>query len=225
MSVFAIGDLHLSLGVQKPMDVFSGWDGYVERLENNWKALVKDGDTVVIDGDISWGMNFEQCCEDFAFLEALSGKKVLVKGNHDYWWNTVSKMMRWFDEKGFKTFEILHNNCIFAEGKALCGTRGWFYDIGQPADEKVMNREAQRLKTSLEMAKDAEKIVFLHYPPIYSAAKADNLVSVLHEFDVKRCYYGHLHGASIQNAVQGSVDGIEYRLISADALQFCPIKI
>lgn len=225
MPVFAIGDLHLSLGVKKPMDVFSGWSDYVPRLEKAWKSLITSDDTVVIDGDISWGMSFEQSLADFAFLEALPGKKVLVKGNHDYWWNTSAKMKRWFAENKFESFEILHNNCVFVDDIALCGTRGWLYDIGQPHDEKVMNREVLRLKASLNTAGDAEKVAFLHYPPIYPNASAEDIVAVMHEYGVKRCFYGHLHGASIQYAVQGNVDGIEYKLISADALQFCPIKI
>ncbi len=225
MAIFAIGDLHLSLGTTKPMDIFRGWENYVERLRENWLAAVSPQDTVVLAGDTSWAMKLEDCAADFAFLHSLPGKKLLLKGNHDYWWTTMARMNAYLSECGFTDLSFLHNNCVFAQGVALCGTRGWLFDAGEAHDEKVMLRECGRLRASLCAAKDAEKIVFLHYPPVSTQANAAEIIAILHEFGVKRCFYGHLHGASIPRAVQGTADGVEYRLISADALRFFPYKI
>lgn len=225
MAIFAIGDVHLSLGASKPMDVFPGWEHYVERLSAHWRRVVGDGDLVVLAGDISWGMTLEQAREDFAFLEALPGRKLLVKGNHDYWWTTAKKMTAFFKANGFGSLSLLHNNCCVEDGVALCGTRSWLFDAGEAHDEKIMNREKGRLIASLEAAQEREKIVFLHYPPLCVGARADEILEILRRYGVRRCYYGHLHGASVRRAVQGCVDGVEYRLISADALDFCPVKI
>lgn len=225
MAVFTIGDTHLSLGAAKPMDIFPGWDNYTERLRENWLRLVSEGDTVVLAGDISWGMSLEQSRADFAWLEALPGRKLLMKGNHDYWWTTVTKMKTFFDACGFHSFDFLHNNCHIVDGVALCGTRSWLFDAGEEHDEKVMNREKGRLIASLEAAGDAPKIAFLHYPPLCAGARAEDIIDILHRYDVKRCCYGHLHGAAIRRAVQGVVDGIDYRLVSADGAGFCPVKI
>lgn len=225
MAIFTIGDLHLSLGAAKPMDIFRGWENYVERLRENWLSAVAPEDTVVLAGDTSWAMKLEDCAADFAFLQALPGRKLLLKGNHDYWWTTMAKMNAYLSACGFTSLSFLHNSCAFVGGAALCGTRGWLFDAGEEHDEKVMRRECGRLRASLLAAGDAEKIAFLHYPPVYPQGGADEIVSILHEFGVKRCFYGHLHGASIPRAVQGTVDGIHYRLISADALRFFPYKI
>lgn len=226
MAIYTIGDLHLSLGCEKPMDIFPGWQGYMEKLEHHWNTLVRSEDTVVLAGDTSWAMKLEDTAEDFSFLQRLPGQKLLLKGNHDYWWTTVKKMERFLQEKGFDRLHILHNNSILAEGLAVCGTRSWMFDVGEPHDEKVMNRELGRLRTSLEAAPEgAERVAFLHYPPVYPNANAQQVIDLLKEYNVKRCFYGHLHGNAIRFAVQGMVDGIEYRLISADALAFCPYKI
>lgn len=225
MAIFAIGDLHLSLAAKKPMDIFRGWQDYVQRLETNWRRVVQPEDTVVLVGDTSWAMKLEDCEADFAFLQALPGKKLLLKGNHDYWWTTMAKMNTYLQNSGFTSLSFLHNSCVMAEGVALCGTRGWLYDIGEPHDEKVMLREAGRLEASLKAAGDTEKIAFVHYPPVYATATADNIVQVLHKYKVKQCFYGHLHGASIPYAKQGNLEGVDYKLISADALEFCPYKV
>lgn len=225
MAIFVIGDLHLSLGGEKPMDVFPGWQGYVQRLEENWRRLVGPGDTVVAAGDISWAMKLEDAAADFAFLESLPGQKLLLKGNHDYWWTTARKMETWFAGQGFSSLKLLHNNSYTVEGKALCGTRSWMFEPGEPHDDKVMARELGRLRMSLDAAQQGEKVVFLHYPPVYPGASAPQVTALLQEYGVKRCFYGHLHGAAIRHAVQGVVDGVEYRLISADSLGFCPYKL
>ena len=226
MALFVLGDTHLSLGGAKPMDVFPGWNGYVEKLEANWRKLVKPEDTVVLAGDISWSMRLADTRKDFAFLNGLPGRKLIMKGNHDYWWSTANKMNEFFRAEGFDTLRLLHNNSYTVEGYALCGTRGWLFDADEPHDEKVMNREIGRLRLSLDAAEPGrEKLVFLHYPPVYTGADAPEIVAVLKEYGVRRCFYAHLHGKAIRFAVQGEVDGIRYKLVSADGLHFCPYKI
>ena len=225
MALYAIGDLHLSLTADKPMEVFGpAWENYTERNGDALSRLTA-GDVLVLAGDTSWAMKLEDCSADFAFLQNLPGRKLLLKGNHDYWWTTMAKMNAYLAANGFGSLSFLHNNCVFAEGLALCGTRSWLFDAGQPHDEKVMSRECGRLRASLEAAGDTEKAVFLHYPPVYPQADAGEVVALLREYGVKRCFYGHLHGPSIPRAVQGELDGIEYKLISADALRFFPYKI
>ena len=226
MALFVLGDTHLSLGGAKPMDVFPGWNGYVEKLEANWRKLVKPEDTVVLAGDISWSMRLADTRKDFAFLNGLPGRKLIMRGNHDYWWSTANKMNEFFRAEGFDTLCLLHNNSYTVEGYALCGTRVCFFDADEPHDEKVMNREIGRLRLSLQAAEPGkEKLVFLHYPPVYTGADAPEIVAVLKEYGIRRCFYAHLHGKAIRFAVQGEVDGIRYKLVSADGLQFCPYKI
>lgn len=226
MAIFVLGDTHLSLGASKPMDIFPGWDGYLERLEANWRKTVAPEDTVVINGDVSWAMKLEDCRKDFAFLHSLPGQKLLMKGNHDYWWTTMKKMNAFLEKENLDSLAFLFNNSYTVEGVQLCGTRGWLFDVGEEHDQLVMNREIGRLKLSLEAAKeDLEKVVFLHYPPLYGLASTPELIGLMQAHGVKRCYYGHLHGKSIQYAVQGEVDGIQYRLASADGLNFSPLKI
>ena len=226
MALYVIGDTHLSLGSSKPMDVFGGaWEGYMEKLTQGLSVLAPD-DTLVIAGDVSWGMSLEESEQDFAWLHALPGKKIILKGNHDYWWNTAAKMNRFFQEKGFDSLHILHNNCHYYGDVALCGTRGWFYEEekeGQSA--KVFNRELQRLETSLKAAGEAEKLCFLHYPPFYTGYRCEPILELLEKYQVKACYYGHLHGGSHRLAIQGVSGTVDYRLISADFLKFRPEKI
>ncbi|MEG1993906.1 MAG: metallophosphoesterase, partial [Oscillospiraceae bacterium] len=171
MALYAIGDTHLSLSCDKPMDIFGGWDGYVEKLKENWQNVVKQEDTVVIPGDISWGMSLNDSLKDFEFIHKLNGKKLILKGNHDYWWSTKNKMDKFLLENGLTSIKIIHNNSEFAEGVNICGTRGWIFEKGEAFDQKILAREAGRLEASI---KDAQKshpeapiIVFLHYPPIY----------------------------------------------------------
>ncbi len=227
MSLFAIADLHLSLGTDKPMDDFPGWSGYVERLEQNWRAIVRPTDTVVIAGDVSWGMTLDEARADFAFLQALPGKKLLLKGNHDYWWTTRRKMDAFFVENGFDTLRIVHNDAAAVDGAAVCGTRGWFYDAERDEDRKVLQREIGRLRASVEAGRKTglEPIVFLHYPPVYAGTVCAEMMEVLHALHIRRCYYGHIHGPGIRRAVQGEYDGIRLRLISGDSLSFTPLLV
>ena len=169
-----MGDTHLSLGSNKPMDIFGGaWDGFMEKLTQGLSVLQPE-DTLLIAGDVSWGMSLEESEADFAYLNAFPGTKILMKGNHDYWWNTAAKMERFFEEKGFTTLRILHNNCLWYADTALCGTRGWFYEEEKPGQsQKVFNRELMRLETSLKAAGEAEKLCFLHYPPFYTGYRCE----------------------------------------------------
>ena len=183
MALYAMGDLHLSLNSDKSMDVFGdGWHDYVNRIRAGFAPL-NDDDVTVLCGDLSWGMSLEESLEDFRFINALPGKKILLKGNHDYWWNTAAKMKRFFAENGLDTFEILHNNCLFYHDMALCGTRGWFYELDNQGshNEKVLLREIGRLETSLKEAGDRDKLCFLHYPPIYQGYECPEILHLLKE--------------------------------------------
>ena len=223
MALYAIGDTHLSLGSSKPMDVFGGgWEGYVDKLREGF-AHVKPEDTVVLCGDLSWGMSLEEARADFAFLNALPGRKLLLKGNHDYWWTTANKMNAFFQANGFDTLNILHNNCYFYGDLALCGTRGWFFEENAaPQSAKVFNREVMRLEASLKAAGEREKLCFLHYPPLYQGYSCPEIVALLERYQVRACYYGHLHGGSHRLAMEGTFGTVSYHLVAADYLRFLP---
>lgn len=224
MSIFAIGDTHLSFGTNKPMDIFKGWNDYVSRLEENWKAIIKEEDTVVIPGDTSWAMSLDDALFDFDFLDRLPGKKILIKGNHDYWWSTKTKMENFFDDKGFSSLKILHNNAYLVGDFSICGTRGWFFDDETPQSSKLVLREAGRLRESIKkgLALGGEPIVFLHYPPINDSQCCEEIYSVLVDYNIKRCYYGHIHGENASKYAKFLKDGISFSLISSDYLKFCP---
>ncbi len=226
MALYAIGDVHLSFDKPKSMDIFTGWEDYVRRLETNWRRLITPADTVVIPGDVSWGMSLEQAAADFAFLDGLPGQKLLLKGNHDYWWTTRRKMDTFLEEQGFSTLRIVHNDAVPVEDTyAVCGSRGWFFDAEEDADHKVLLREAGRLRTSIQAAKKTglTPVVFLHYPPVYADQRCPEILAVLQEEGIGHCFYGHVHSAGIRLAVQGEQEGIRFTLVSADALKFCPL--
>ncbi len=230
MSLFAIGDLHLSFGVpDKTMNIFHGWDNYQELIEQNWLKKIKTDDTVVLVGDISWGMSLQQAHSDFDFINKLPGKKIIIKGNHDYWWTTKKKMDNFFEGEGFTTLNILHNNHFrYDEKYAICGTRGWVNMPGEKQDEKVLSREVQRLETSIKSAfeESLEPIVFMHYPPIFATNFNYDILEVLYRYKVKTCCYGHIHGRSSHKlCVQGIYDDIDFHLISGDYIQFSPKMI
>ncbi len=227
MSVYAIGDTHLSFSTDKPMDIFKGWDDYAQRLENNWQRLVANNDTVIINGDISWAMGLEQAEKDLEFLNNLNGTKIISKGNHDYWWNTITKMENFCKEKGFDSIKFLHNNAYKIGEIAIAGTRGWFFDAESENADKVMARECARLSRSIEEAQKlgGEVVVFLHYPPVSVSKVCEPIMNVLKEYKIERCYYGHLHGGAINGAINNVFDGIKFQLVSADYLGFCPLFI
>ena len=229
MSLFILGDPHLSEGVSKPMDVFGGvWENYTSKLIENWKNIVSEDDTVVLAGDISWGMNLKEALPDFKLLDSLPGRKLLLKGNHDYWWETVSKMKRFFQENEICSIDFIYNNSFTVDGISICGTRGWTVETENTTenDKKIIKREAGRLERSLSSApKDTEKVAVLHYPPIFEDYKAVEILDVLQKYDVKRCYYGHLHAFSVKKAKKGEFFGIKFYLVSADSIDFLPINI
>lgn len=227
MSLFAIADTHLSLSDNKPMDIFGGWQDYVKRLESNWRKLVTDDDTVVIAGDISWAMSIEGAKEDFRFLNSLPGQKLIFKGNHDYWWCTMKKMEEFLKANNFDTIRILHNSAVRIGDFSVCGSRGWFFDAESDPDNKIILREAGRVRRSIESAKalGGEPIVFLHYPPLNSSMVCSEIFSVLKDEGIMRCYYGHLHGPALKGAFTGKKEGINFNLISGDYLGFCPLLV
>ena len=228
MSLFAIADLHLSLGSDKPMDIFHGWDNYLDRLTENWNKLVTDKDTVVVAGDISWAMKLNECKEDFEYINSLPGNKIFLKGNHDYWWDTFSKINRYLIENDFDKIKIIFNNSYITEDYVICGTRGWSLESETDEDIRILNRECGRLKLSLESAKASgkEPVVFLHYPPIYGNNICSDIIEILKEYKVKKCYYGHIHGTKmIKGAFNGEYEGIKFKLISCDAVSFTPVLV
>ena len=227
MALYAIGDLHLSLGKDKPMDVFGDkWKNHAKKIKDGFSAL-GDEDVCVICGDLSWGMGMEETREDFLFINALPGRKIILKGNHDYWWSTAAKAKRFFAENGIDTIEILYNNCFDYGEYAICGTRGWFYEEekGGDHDKKIMRREIMRLEASLKAAGEKPKLVFLHYPPVYLKYSCPEILALLKEYQVRLCCYGHIHGKGCAAAFNGWRDGTEFKLVSADFVNFTPVKL
>ena len=227
MSLFAIGDLHLSLDGSKSMDVFGGrWTDYQQKIERGFSLLTEE-DVCVLCGDLVWGMTMEAAREDFLFISRLPGKKIILKGNHDYWWSTAAKAYRFFEENGMENMQILNNNCYEYREYAICGTRGWFFEEerGDEHDRKIMLREVGRLEASLKAAGERKKLVFLHYPPIYQGYECPEILSLLEQYQVERCYYGHIHGKGHSAAFQGERNGTVFRMVSADYLDFYPLKV
>lgn len=229
MSLYVIGDLHLCFSApDKTMSIFAGWEDYQEKIEQNWLDTVKQDDTVVLAGDISWGMSLQQAAPDFKFINELPGQKIILKGNHDYWWMTMKKMENFFTVQGFDTIRILHNNHYAYENYGICGTRGWVNMPGEVQDEKVLRREVQRLEASIKSSLSAglEPMVFMHYPPIFASNFNYDILEVLYRYNIKDCYYGHIHGSSAHKlCVTNIYDDINFHLISGDYLQFMPEKV
>ena len=233
MALYVIADLHLSHSANKPMDVFGPcWEGHTEKILNNWQSAVTPEDTVVIPGDLSWGMDFGNTAEDLRFVHGLNGKKIIGKGNHDYWWQTMRKLKAFTAENGLDTVEFLHNNAFFDQGFVICGTRGWTISEKLSADdEKILLREAGRLKLSLEEGKrlaeehpGAEIIVFMHYPPAYGDTVCEHFSALFDEYGVRRCFYGHLHGAK-EKSLAARAGNARLYCVSADMIRFKPMRI
>lgn len=227
MALYAIGDLHLCLGAQKPMDIFGGaWVGYMDKLKQGFSS-VKEEDTTILLGDLSWALGLQEAEKDFAWINQIPGRKIILKGNHDYWWSTAAKFYKFCDENGFSDQFILNNNHYEYGDWAICGTRGWFFEEerSNQRDEKVFKRELIRLEASLRSAGDKNKMVFLHYPPRYKGYECGEILDLLKQYGVRRCFYGHLHGASHGLALEGQWDGVEYKLVSADRLGFNPFLV
>ena len=224
MALYAIGDLHLCLGAEKPMDIFGGaWIGYMDKLKEGM-SVIRPEDTTILLGDLSWALSLEDSKADFAWIHEIPGRKIILKGNHDYWWSTASKFYKFCEENGFSDMLILNNNHYEYDGYAICGTRGWFFEEERSGehDEKVFKRELLRLEASLKAARELPKIAFLHYPPRYKGYECQEILDILQRYDVRRCFYGHLHGASHGLAQEGVWDGIEFKLVAAGKLNFKP---
>ena len=238
MSLFVIADLHLSSDGSKSMEVFGPrWTDYMNKLRKNWTAVVTPEDTVIVPGDISWGLKLEDAIDDLKFLDSLPGKKLIGKGNHDFWWSTAAKMKAMMEEQGIQTIQMLYNNAYKCEDCIVCGTRGWFVEenqqhtVGNTDYNRIVNREVIRLRLSLDAAVrlQAENqtnpiIVFLHFPPVWNGFVCREIVDVLHEYGIKDCYFGHIHGAYHMPRTT-TFEGIDFVLTAADALQFSPMPI
>ena len=227
MALYAIGDLHLCLGAPKPMDVFGGnWTGYMEKLKEGM-SVITDADTTVLLGDLSWALSLEESAADFAWINEIPGKKIILKGNHDYWWSTAAKFNKFCEANGFDNMFLLNNNCFEYEDWAICGTRGWFFEEERSGahDEKVFRRELCRLEASLKAAGEKRKAVFLHYPPRYKGYECKEILELLEKYEVRLCFYGHLHGGSHKLAMEGLWDSVEFRLVASDYLNFKPYKV
>lgn len=227
MALYAISDLHLAFNVDKPMDIFGErWLNHDEKIKNNWINKVSEDDTVLIAGDISWSIKSDDTKVDLDWIDSLTGKKIISKGNHDYWWGSISKLNAMYENTKF-----LQNNFYVYEDYAICGTRGWVLpgsDKFGTKDEKIYARELIRLRLSLEVAKKAgytKIIVMIHYPPIGEELLQTDFTKIFKEYSVEKVVYGHLHGPSNVKAVEGFIDGVEYIMTSCDFINFNPIRI
>ena len=235
MSIWTIADLHLSFCVDKPMNIFGeNWDNYEEKIKQDWINKVKEEDTVVLGGEFSWGNYLEETIADFKFINDLPGTKILLKGNHDYWWQTIKSMDKFLKENSFENICFLHNNSYFVDNKIIVGTRGWNFDFNDSDFERIYERESIRLELSIKdgiqkYGEDKEIICFLHYPPITKNMIENGIKSkyleLLNKYSISRLYYGHLHGASLKEAVEGNIDGVELKLVSSDYLKFELLKV
>lgn len=227
MALYAIGDLHLCLGAPKPMDIFGGnWVGYMDKLQKGI-SVIKPEDTTVLLGDLSWSLDLNNASADFDWINQIPGRKIILKGNHDYWWSTASKFYTFCQANHFSDMWILNNNHYVYDDFAICGTRGWFFEEERSGehDEKIFKRELMRLEASLASAGSLRKIAFLHYPPLYKGYACEEIINILTKYNVQRCFYGHLHGHSHHLALEGLWNGIDYRLVAADKLNFVPYRV
>ncbi|MEI6132029.1 MAG: metallophosphoesterase [Bacillota bacterium] len=235
MSIYAISDLHLAFGVEKPMDVFGPrWHRYMERIEENWRAIIKTNDTVLIPGDVSWAMNLKEFSKDILFIESLPGKKIITRGNHDYWWESSSKLKKFAAEQQLDSTIFLYNNAFKVEDRIVCGTRGWrspSEDGFTSEDQKIHLRELIRFELSLSEARklkadsESQIIALLHYPPLDALGKDHGYFDLMQKFGVSTCLYGHMHGENCSRAFEGELDDMELKLVSADHLEFKPFLI
>lgn len=229
MSIFAISDLHLSFNTNKPMNIF-GWVDYEEKIRKNWQEKVKEDDVVLLLGDFSWEMNLENTYKDFEFINSLPGRKLLLKGNHDYWWNTLSKMRIYLTDNKFYNIDFIYNNSYEDNNKIIAGTRGWTISENQVEDEKIRKREALRLELSIkngieQFGDNKEIIVCMHYPPLNKLNRSTEFTQILEKYNVKKCIYGHLHGKAQEEMLVGHINNVEYIMASCDYTGFDVIKI
>jgi len=230
MAIYTISDLHLSLGIDKPMDIFGEiWEKHEEKIKENWIKKVKEEDLVLLPGDFSWAMYLEDAKKDFEYLNKLPGTKLLLKGNHDYWWGTLVKMKEFLKENKIENIDFIQNNSYLWEDKIIAGTRGWSEQ--EENAEKIIRRENLRLELSLQdgvtkYGKDREIIVCMHYPPFNGYEKAElDFIKTMKKYNVKTCIYGHIHGEAGKDAIQGNIEGINFIMASSDQTNFDLIKI
>ncbi len=230
MAIYTISDLHLSLGMDKPMNIFGdNWENHDQKIKANWNKKVKQNDLVLLPGDFSWAMYIEDAKKDFEYLNELPGTKLLLKGNHDYWWESLTKMRKFLEENNFKNIDFIYNNSYIWEDKIIVGTRGWSEQ--EENAEKIIRRENLRLELSIEdgvqkFGKDKEIIVCMHYPPFNKYEKLElNFIKTMKQYNVKTCIYGHIHGEATKEAKQGKIDGIQFIMASSDYTNFDLIKI
>ena len=234
MAIYAMSDLHLSLSIKnKPMDIYGDlWTNYMDKIKENWNKTVSPNDVVIVGGDISWAMYLNECYDDFNFINNLNGKKIISKGNHDYWWESVTKLNKYITENEFDTMTFLNNSSYMYNGVAICATRGWpdkSYGNFNAENEKIYNRELNRLELSLKSCinNNPEKIIaVLHYPPITKEHTVNqDYMDILNRYNVDVCLYGHLHSNALRYAFEGKADNIYFKLTSADFLEFTPFKV
>ncbi len=234
MAIYVMGDLHLSFSADKPMDVFGfNWENHAEKIRDDWLQKVKTEDTVILPGDFSWATYLEDTYEDFKYLNSLPGKKIMAKGNHDYWWTTLTQMRKYLKENNFENIDFLFNNSYLIEDKVIVGTRGWINTWKADDNYKILKRENDRLKLSIKdgiskYGTEKEMIAFIHYPPFYkedSVPEEIDFIKTLKDYGIKRCYYAHLHGESHKEAIEGVIDEIEFKLVSSDYLEFKLLEI
>lgn len=233
MSIYVIGDLHLSFSINKPMDIFgNNWENHTEKIKLNWLQKVKEEDTVILPGDFSWATYLEDTYEDFKFLNSLPGKKIMSKGNHDYWWSTLTSMKKFLKENEFENIEFLYNNSHLVENKIIVGTRGWMNSWKSQENYKILKRENERLILSIEdglekYGNNKEIIAFIHYPPFYKEMVPEEIdfIKTLNKYNIRKCYYAHLHSDSHKEAIEGIINEIEFKLVSSDYLKFDLLKI
>lgn len=230
MAIYTISDLHLSLGMDKPMDIFGdNWENHEKKIRSNWIKKVKENDLVLLPGDFSWATYIEDAKKDFEYLNQLPGKKLLLKGNHDYWWGSLTKMRKFLEENNFKNIDFIYNNSYLWENKIIVGTRGWSEQEESP--EKIIRRENIRLQISLQdgitkYGEDKEIIVCMHYPPFTKYEEETlSFVKTMKKYNVKTCIYGHIHGEAGKDAIQGEINGIRYIMASSDQINFDLIKL
>lgn len=239
MSIYTIGDLHLSFHENKPMGIFGeNWNNHEKKIKNNWIKTVKENDLVVLPGDFSWSTYLKDTYEDFKFLDSLPGKKILLKGNHDYWWTTVTSMKNFLKENNLGSIDFVYNSAYEFENLIIAGTRGWS-KLEECDNQKLIGRETARLELSIRQAlklnensnniENKEIVVFMHYPPITKENifnnETNDFIQIMEKYNIKRCYYAHLHGLAINDAVEGRYLGINFKLVSADGLDFKLLKV
>lgn len=229
MSIYAIADLHLAFGINKPMDIFGkNWEGHVEKIRLDWKEKVKPDDIVLLPGDFSWAMYLENTYLDFEYLNQLPGKKILLKGNHDYWWTTLTSMRKYLKENKFNNIDFLYNNSYEYGDYIICGTRGWS-NLENAENKKMLKREKNRLILSLQDGikrfGDKKIIVCMHYPPFNELQEEYNFINVMKQYNVEKCIYGHLHGKSHKEAKEGIIEKIDFKLVSSDYTNFKLVKL